>query len=489
MHSNIRLPKIFAKGEANMWRTHVEAFRTSFSDIFNTRDDHAKGRTIYLMCTLLAAFYNVFITGIFYTGFLTMYGISITGAGIVTFIPYIANIFSIFSSKILTRFKRRKPVLVIAKIYFYAMYIIATTLMPQFVTDPDQRLIWFVIILFLAYAVYAPFGPGFTMWFYKFYPDEPGRRTRYITLLQIFSSIMSTSILLLSGVLTDAVAGSPYQDTIILALRYFGFILVLIEIAVQARAKEYPVEDQSNPKLKMVFTVPLKHRKFLACMILMFCWNYIANLNNGLWNYYLLNRMHFSYSLINSMSAMYTVILLLLSPFWRRILRRYSWIKTFGLATLIWVPTEVVFFFMTPERAWIYVPMCICQHLLSVGLNLSYANILYMNLPKENSTTCIAFNTIGCNIFAFLGLLTGTYVSSLSDNGPIPFLGMQTYGVQYTTLMRGVTMCIMGIILITRWRSFTSDEEVADIEQAEQVRKAMRGRRQPIRLHPFWKRV
>lgn len=464
-----------------MWRASVEAFRGSFSSIFNARDDDAKGRTIYLFCNLLAAFYNVFITGIFYTGFLSMYGISITGAGIVTFIPYIANIFSIFSSKILSRFKRRKPVLIAAKIYFYAMYIIATTVMPQFVTDPDARLLWFVIILFLGYAVYAPFGPGFTMWFYKFYPAASEPRTRYIAFLQIFSSIMSTAVLLLSGVLTDAVAGSPYQDTIILILRYFAFILVLIEIAVQARAKEYPSEEESNPKLGQVFSIPFKYKKFLACMLMMFFWNFIANLNNGLWNYHLLNHMHFSYTLINSMSVLYTLILLSTSGIWRRVLRQYSWIKTFGIATLLWVPTEFIFFFMTPERAWIYVPMCIVQHLLSVGLNLSYANILYMNLPKENSTACIAFNTIGCNIFAFLGLISGTAVSSISGDHTIPFMGMDMYTVQITTVMRGVTMLALGLVLFYGWRSFTSDEEAAEIIQSAEVRRAMRKRNHKLR--------
>ena len=87
-----------------MWKSRLLAFKMSFTDIFNSRDDDAKGRTIQLFCNLMASFYNVFITGIFYTGFLTMYGISITGAGIVTFIPPIASVFSIFSSKILSRF-------------------------------------------------------------------------------------------------------------------------------------------------------------------------------------------------------------------------------------------------------------------------------------------------------------------------------------------------------------------------------------------------
>ena len=100
-----------------MLRSRIDELRNSFSDIFNLRDDEAKGRTINLASNLLTALFNVFITGIFYTGFLTMYGISITGAGIVTFIPYIANIFSIFSSKVLAKFKNRKRAIILKRSY------------------------------------------------------------------------------------------------------------------------------------------------------------------------------------------------------------------------------------------------------------------------------------------------------------------------------------------------------------------------------------
>ncbi len=474
-----------------MWKTRLESFRISFSDIFNTRDDMARGRTINLTCTLLAAFYNVFITGIFYTGFLSMYGISITGVGIITFIPYIANLSTIFSSKLLSRFrKNRKLILIASKIYFYFMYIVATTLMPQFVTDPNARLVCFAVILFLAYVVYAPFSPGITMWFYQFFPKDNERRTRYLSLCQIFSSIMSTCILLFSGVLTDAIAGSPYQHTLILGFRYLAFALVVIETMVQLRAKDFsPREDGKKMKLSDAFTVPFRHRKFLMCMIMMFCWNYIANLNNGLWNYHLLNHMRFSYTLINLMSAMYTAILLLLSAPWRKVLRRFSWIKTFGIACLLWVPTEVVYFFMTPERAFLFVPMCFAQNVLAVGLNLSYANILYMNLPEENSTACIAFHIIGCNICAFLGLLTGTAVSSITGDNTVFMLGMNVYAVQFTTLMRAVTILAMGIILFTRWRSFTRDEDIVTVEQIAAERKANRVKMPRLTLRQAARRI
>jgi len=160
------------------------------------------------------------------------------------------------------------------------------------------------------------------------------------------------------------------------------------------------------------------------------------------------------------MSVLYTVVLLALSGFWQRVLRRYSWIRTFGLALVIWVPTEVLFFLMSPESAYLFVPLSLAQHVLTVGINLSYANILYMNLPQDNETALIAFNTLGRNFFAFLGLLTGTLVSGITGDTAAPFMGLQVYSVQFTCLLRGVTMLAMGAVLLRWWRAFTPDADM-----------------------------
>ena len=472
-----------------MLKSKLKAFWFVFTDLFNIRDDDARGRTVYLSCVLFSAFYNVFITGIFYTGFLSMYDISITGVGIVSFIPSIANIFTIFSSRVLSRFKRRKPVLLVAKLLYFAIKIVAVTLMPQFVQDPNARLIWFGVLTFIAHAFYAPFAPGYTVWFYRFYPQENHRRTQYFQLSQIFSSIMSTIVLLFSGMLTDAVAGSPMQDQIILIFRYVAFALTVVETVIQIFAKEYPEQDDAKLKLTEVFTLPFKYPKFLLCMIFMFVWSFVSNLNNGLWSYHLLNHMHFSYTLINSVSIAYTFILLLTNGFWGKLLRRYSWIKTFGIACLVFVPTEVFFFIMSPETSWIFLPNSMIQNLCSVGLNLAYANVLYMNLPKENSTAHIAFHTIGINIFSFLGLMVGTWVSSLTGDSTIPFMGLQVYSVQFTTLMRGAALLIIGLVLVKKWRWFTSAEDIAEIEQNEEAYREMVKRRPPVDVHYVMRRV
>lgn len=447
-----------------MQKNRFQAWVVSLSDIYSLKDDDAKGRLISLGSALTTALYNVFITGVFYTGFLSMYGMSITSVGIISFIPYIGSCFSVFSSVILERIRKRKRILILSKVFFYSLYILATTIMPQFVQDVHSRLIWFAVILFIAHAVYALFSPGFTPWFYFFYPADHERRTRYITLNQIFASVMSSMALILSSIITDALSNTPYYTSVLLGLRYFAFVLVLLDVSMQACAKEYDYPQGPKIRFLQVFTLPFQYRKFLMCLLLMFAWNFIANLNNGLWAYHLLNHMHFSYTLMNAMSMMYTIILIFTSSVWRKILRRYSWIKTFGLAVLIWVPTEVLFFLMTPDRAYMYVPLCLAQNLLSVGLNISYANILYMNLPSENSTAHIAFYSIGCNLFAFLGLMIGTKISSIGGDVPHMLLGMPVYSVQYTTLCRAALMLILGLVLIVRWRSFTPDQDIQEIE-------------------------
>lgn len=452
------------------FRTQKEILR----DIYSLQNDDAKGRLISLGSALMTSFYNVFITGIFYTGFLSMYDISITGAGIISYIPLIASCTSLFSSMILERIPRRKPILVASKIYFYAMYILATTLMPNFVTDPDARLMWFGIILFLAYSVYALFSPGFTPWFYTFYPKDNERRTRYITYNQVFSSIMASAVMLLSGLITDAVSGSAFQNQLILGMRYLAFVLVLIDVAMQACAKEYPYPPSPKIKFHQIFTLPFHYKKFLFCLLLMFYWNFVANLNNGLWSYHLLNHFGFSYTLINCMSVMYTFILIFTQPLWRNVLRRYSWVKTFGLANLIWAPTEILFFLMNPTNTYWYIPLCTIQNIIAVGLNLSYSNILYMNLPNENSTAHIAFFTVGANICAFLGLWVGTQISAITGDTPIHFLNMEFYSVQFTTLMRAVTMLALGLFLTFKWRIFTRQEDIDEVEAMSQMPKVRR---------------
>jgi len=430
--------------------------------VYGWRDEYKKGRSISLISSLLTSVYNVFITGIFYTGFLSMYDIDLVGIGIITFINPLANCFFVFSPMVLERIQKRKWILAAAKLYYYAMVIIATNVMPLVVQDASQRIVCFCVIQFLASAVYAVFSAGFTPWFYHFYPDNQRLRAAYISYNQIFSSIMSSVILLSSGFLSTLVESSGHQESLILGMRYLAFALVILDVFIQTRAKEYPYPvHEGRVKLREVFTLSFRYRKFMGCMLLMFAWNYIANLNSGLWNFYLLNTVGFSYQTISLAGATYALALFLFTPLWRRILSRLSWIRTFALGVLIWVPTEIYFFFLTPQTRWMYLPGAIFQHFISVGINLSYGNVFYMNLPEKNATTHTCFQSFFCNLFAFLGLMTSTlWCSFFGEHRVLYWGGIPTTAVQYTTFFRAITMLALGIVLWCNWRRLTPESEL-----------------------------
>jgi hypothetical protein len=97
-------------------------------------------------------------------------------------------------------------------------------------------------------------------------------------------------------------------------------------------------------------------------------------------------------------------------------------------------------------------------------MNLSYGNLLYLNLPEENSTAHIAFYSIGCNLCAFLGLLTGTQIAAISGDNTFRFLGIDMYSVQFTTLARAITIFALSLVCIFGWKWFTPDQEIEEVE-------------------------
>lgn len=437
-------------------------------NIYGWRDECAKGRTIALISALLTSFYNVFITGVFYTGFLSMYQIDLVGLGIISFIGPLGYCLSLFSPMVLERIQKRKWFLVGAKVFYYFMVIIATNLMPLLVEEPARRVVWFGILQFAATAVYSIFSPGFTPWFYHFYPQDDGQRAAYLSYNQIFSSVLSGCILLLSSVLATLVNHSGHQETLILGMRYFAFALVLVDVAFQVQAKEYPYPvDKEQIRLRNVFTLPFRYPKFMRCLLLLFGWSFVATLNSGTWDYYLLKNIGFSYTTLNLPSVIYMVEVVLLMPFWRRLVGKLGWVRTFGLGVLLWVPTEVYFFFLTPDTSWMFIPGVMVQKVFLVGVALSMANILYLNMPEKNVATHTCFYTVFNALFGSLGTLAGTMWCSWFGESRVLYLGaLPTTAVQYTCMFRAIGLLLLGIMAFCFWRAFTPDvhQEAATAE-------------------------
>lgn len=375
--------------------------------LFNWKDPLAKGRICMLYTSVSTYVITWLSAGVFYTSFLMIYDIDVVNIGILTFIPYIASCFGIFSPSILERFRKRKWVLAMGKLAYYTLNIFGITIMPVLVTDPQMRMSCFVVIVFTANTINALFSSGYSVWHVNFIPDNV--RAEYFSMQNTIQGFIGCGAALLSGLVADALAGSAYEDTIIILLRYVAYGVGISDVIMSLQPKEFPYGQSEKPSLKHIITKPFSHPKFALTMMIVFLQAFGAAVPNASLNYYLLNDVGVNYTFIYIINMIYPVTLLLLLPTAKRILNRIGWFKTYAICLLLLAPTDLAYSFVTADNyLWLMPAVRIAQHVLGVAFNLTTLNMVYINLPKKDQTNYIAFHLLVTNLASFLGMMSGT---------------------------------------------------------------------------------
>jgi len=404
--------------------------RSQFFKLFNFRDDLAKGRSCMMLSSITVSVISWLTTGLFYTSFLMTNGIDIVNIGIITFVPYIANCFSIFSPSILERFPKRKFLLISSRTVYYILNLLAITLMPQFVEDPKLKMILFVIIVFTANIINALFSSGFSVWQIKFIPEDV--RADYFSINTLATAFIGCAAALLSSLVADGLSGSAYEDTIIVAFRYIGFALGILDVFLLSRPREYPYEKSNDiPRLRHIIIKPFQHKKFAITMAIVFVWTLCINAPLSSLNYYLINDVGVTYSFIYIINMFYPFFLLFFLPFWNKILKKKGWLTAFAIGAMLTSPTNLMYSCVTAGNfIWLLPTLRLIQHFIGVGCNVAYANMAYINLPDKDQTNYIAFHTLIVNIAGFLGMMLGTSFVAAYPDIVVTIFGLEFTNVQ-----------------------------------------------------------
>ncbi len=415
---------------------------SDFFRVFNFSDDLAKGRSFLLINTLISSIANVFISGVFYTGFLALNGIDIVRVGVIAFIPYIAWGISLFSPVLLSKIKKRRFILIANIIFYYAMVVIATTLMPLFVQDYGRRTLWFAVFLFLGNASNALFGSGAAAWHINFLPKGDDRNI-YFSYSNLISALVGTTTAITASIIADRLAGSPRQAMIITNSRYLAAaVLVISAMLLYLVPKEYPYTN-INKKITAldIIRLPLRSRKFLLTASIAMLWSGFANINSSTWIYYVLNTVQLGYTYTYIGSIVNAVCSAFLLRYWRRAISLYSWFTMLLFTVFCTASLEFLIAFSTSQTKWVYVTVSILQGFISVGTSLVFANMFYVNLPKGNTDVYITFWNFSANISVLIGSVFGTAFLSLTEpHGPWQILGLPFHGSQFLVLIKAVTL-------------------------------------------------
>ncbi|OGO89990.1 MAG: hypothetical protein A2Y17_07720 [Clostridiales bacterium GWF2_38_85] len=428
----------------------IAALRSSqFGRLFNFSDQDAKGRSCMLSSSILTAVVSSITGGIFYSGFLVGHGINIVNIGIITFIPFIATLFSLFSPMILERFKQRKKVLLISRIAYYVINILGLTVLPELVHSDSGKIIGFCIIVFVASAINSLFSSGYSVWHLNFLPDNI--RADYFNISSAVANAIMGVVVLISSLITDSLAGSPQQLQIITILRIIGFAFAMFDIFMLSLPKEYPYEQTAGkkPKLADTFILPFRHKKFLLTMLVMFGYTFASNLTASVVNTYLLEYVGVTYTFVNMITASYFIFFIMFGGIAKRIIRQLSWFKSFAFAVFMLLPTYILYAFVDSSNyQTLMLVVRLSQHLFSVLITITFANFPYINLPAKDRTNYIAFYMIFVNMAALFGMVCGTgFVDIVGDN-VINLFGHMFNSVQVLMLTTGTLMAVLSVFVL-----------------------------------------
>ena len=421
---------------------------SAFFELFHFGDELAKGRSCMILSAVTVSVINWLTTGLFYTSFLMTNGIDIVNIGILTFVPYIANCFSIFSPSILERFQKRKLLLAASRLAYYSLNILGITVLPLFVSDPQLKMILFVAIVFSANIINALFSSGYSVWHVKFIPDHV--RADYFSMNQLLTAFIGCGAALLSSFVADALSGSAYENTIIVVFRYAAFALGALDVLLLSLPKEYPYSRSKElPKLRHIVTKPFTHRKFAITMAIVFVWTFCVNAPQSTLNYYLINDVGVSYSFIYIINMFYPFFLLAFLPLWNRFLRAKGWFVTFAIGGIMLCPTNLMYSCVTAANfVWLLPTLRLIQHFIGVGCNVAYANMAFINLPEEDQTNYIAFHTLVVNIAGFLGMMLGTGFVAAYPDIVVTILGLEFTNVQMLFWLEALGEISVGIAVL-----------------------------------------
>ncbi|MBQ8610565.1 MAG: hypothetical protein IJ412_02530 [Oscillospiraceae bacterium] len=425
---------------------------TDFGRLYNFKEEHCTGRALLLLNTFFCGIGNVFITGTFYTAFLTENGIDIVKVGIITFIPYFCWVFGLFAPKILSRFKKRRALILFNHIFYYVCVVLGTTVMPIFVKDPDARTVWFAVFLVLGNLCNALIGSGASAWHIHFLPEGKDRNFHF-AISNLVANLIGTATAIGASFAADALAGSPRQGVIITTLRFVSFgLFILSGLLLYLIPKEYPYEKAAQVKLQDVFVIPIRDKKFILTLIITIVWNFVCNLNANTWTYYILNTVGMNYLMTYVGSIVIAIGGIFLMNSWRSAISQHSWFKVIAFNVFIAAINELLMGFVTENTLYIFIIGSVISGLNMIGAQITFSNVFYINLPRDKTyfDVYITFNNFAANIAVFLGSMFGTWALSMletADGSARILFGLPFYGSQFLVWIKCVLFLLLALYI------------------------------------------
>lgn len=385
--------------------------------------------------------------GNFFAGLLIILQADDAFIGLVTMLTFGANLLQLVTPMLLERFKRRKKVLMLARGLAYLLNIAFIGLIPYLPASSHSRLVFLGFSVLLVNALGAFIGPGFSVWHIAHIPGTV--RVQYFSLITMLNGIFIAVFNLLGSGVVDLFKQEGRELLGLSILRMLALVLAGFELLMLSRIKELPsTAPPMRIKLRALLTELFRQPAYLRSVLVIILWSFVVNLPGSYYTVYLLRDLRFSYATINLVASLNVAVLILLTFAWRKIFMKYNWFRPLAAAILLFAPHYILLAFVSDGLFFLYPLGMILSFVCLSGINLAFAGVGFINIPKEKQTLYIGFYSTANFLAALAAATLSRYFVQRFHGLRFTLLGVPFGEKQLLMLIVGVLMALAGLVIL-----------------------------------------
>lgn len=380
------------------------------------------GRKGIFYGTVIETALTLTFTGVFYA---TILSILLSGASkeiesyyvtIIGTIQTFAGFAQVLSPFIFESKKKRKSLILILRGIYYFIQILV---LPGIIVLPlsiDIKAILFISFILIATISESLGTPARSEWHLFSLPKE--NRNDYYSSLRLVTLILNAVLSLLLSIFMDYFKANSQALIGVLIMRGISIPFAIIVIKLFSRAKE-PVYNEGKEKIKLkdIFTAPFQNKVFIIMVIIQMLYMAGNSFHSNFYNMYLLDGADISYTYLSICSVASIPCILLSIPFWNKAIRRFGWMRVLAVSMFLYSLCYVINVFVTKETQFMYIISNVYCQLISGGMGITLANLVFLYIPDKLKTACIAFFTAMSSLASVLATyLGGVFIKYTNDN-------------------------------------------------------------------------
>lgn len=339
---------------------------------------------------------GVLTTGAILVGFALHLGASNLVIGMISGIPFLAQLLQIPAVYVINRIGHRRGIVVLASLAGRSFWCSMAAI--PWVIPPRWQLETLLVVMIFFFSINALVNCAWSSWMRDLIPDQ--RLGMLFGWRMSVATGIAAALSLVAGFAVDhhsvffADAGGMYS---VLFLVGGGFGMV--GVYVLWRTPEPTVHVRTQEPVLRLLAEPFRDRNYRNLLAFLGIWAFAANLAAPFFSVYMLKQLQMSMTWVLALNVCSQVVNVLFYYLWGRISDRYTNKSVLGVTGFLFLLTFLVWPFTTmPLKHNLTLPLLVLIHvaagIATAGVTLCTGNIALKIAPYGRATAYLAVNAL-----------------------------------------------------------------------------------------------